>query len=43
MMNITKSLVSIILLIPYICCFGMFSFGVTFPDKTEVYYDGWLL
>lgn len=42
-MKITKSLVSIMLLIPYICCFGMISFGVTFPDGTEIYYDGWLL
>lgn len=42
MMKIVKSLVTIILLIPYICCLGMFSFGVTFSDRTELYYNGWL-
>lgn len=41
-MNITKSIISFLLFIPYVCCFGMFSFGVKFPDKTETYYYGWI-
>lgn len=41
-MNITKSIITFLLFIPYIYCIGMFSFGVTFPDKTKIYYDGWM-
>lgn len=42
-MNIVKPLISIILLIPYICTGCAISMGVTFPDNTEIYYEGWLI
>lgn len=41
-MKIVKPIVSVLLLIPYICFLCMFSVGVTFPDNTNVYYHGWL-
>lgn len=41
-MVIVKLIISIMLLIPYVLFLGMFSFSITFPDNTEVYYEGWL-
>lgn len=42
-MIIAKSVIAIVLLVPYICFFGAFTFRVEFPDETEICYDGWLI
>lgn len=41
-MNIIKSIISILLLIPYVLLFATFDIGVTFPDGTTFKYHGWL-
>lgn len=42
-MIIVKPIVSLLLLIPYICLLGMFTFEVTFSDDTWIRYDGWVM
>lgn len=42
-MIIVKPIVSFILLIPYICLLGMFTFEVSFPDGDEITYTGWIV
>lgn len=42
-MTIIKPIVSIILIIPYICTLGALTFEVNFPDGTEICYNGWMV
>ena len=41
-MNIAKSIVTVLLFIPYVLLCGTISFSVKFPDNTKVCYEGWL-
>ena len=42
-MMFIKPIISFILLIPYICLLGMFTFEATFPDGTYIQYNGWIM
>lgn len=42
-MKIIKNTIAVLLIIPYIICFGAISYGVDFPDGSKIYYDGWLI
>lgn len=42
-MNFAKGLISVLLMIPYICLLGMITFSVEFSDGTEICYNGWMI
>lgn len=42
-MNLAKGIITVLLLIPYVCLIGMFTFSVEFPDGTEICYNGWMI
>lgn len=41
-MKIIKPINGLILLIPYVCLLGMFTFEATFSDDTFIQYNGWI-
>lgn len=42
-MKFVKCIIILFMFFIYICCLGSLSLSVTFPDNTEVSYNGWLI